>query len=199
LEKEYRNIYNSRSVIKNRRDGKYTEDVWGEWAEKLFSGWKIEDQISMFGELVGFLSHSKQIQRGYDYGCDPGTNDFWVYRMTKTDEYGKVKELSFKEIQEYCSQHDLKTVPVFYQGIAKDLFPEIPVDDEWRKNFLSKLSEKYLEGDCQFCKNKVPAEGIVLRIESNEKKPALKLKSFRFKEKESGERDNGEVNMEEEA
>jgi len=199
LAKEYRNIYSSRSVIKNRRDGKYTDDLWGKWARELFENCSLQDGVSVYGEIVGYVNHSKMVQKGYDYSCKPDENKLYVYRITHTDENGNVREYSFNEIRDYCDFQDLETVPIFYQGKAKDLFPNIAIDDEWRKNFLHSLSEKYLEKNCQFCKTKVPAEGIVLRIESKDKKPALKLKSFRFKEKESKERDSGESNIEEES
>lgn len=199
LEKEYRNIYSSRTVIKTRRDGKFTDDVWGVWARELFNKSKVEDGYTVYAEIAGYISHSKMVQKNYDYGFKPNENGLLVYRITHVDENGNVRELSFKEIQEYCAKHDLKIVPVYYQGKAKDLFPEIGVNDEWNKNFLARLSETYLEGDCEFCKNKVPSEGIVIRNESNERKPALKLKSFRFTLKESEARDKGESNMEEES
>lgn len=197
--KEYRNIYSSRSIIKNRENGEYTADVWGKWAREVFDNNKVEDGMTIFCELIGYVSHSKMIQKSYDYGFPVNENGMVVYRMTNTDSDGNVRELSFAEIQEYCRKHDLKTVPVLYQGIAMELFPEILVDNDWKINFLHKLSETYLEKDCQYCNNKVPSEGIVLRVESNNNKPALKLKSFRFTLKESESRDKGESDIEAEA
>jgi hypothetical protein len=138
------------------------------------------------------------IQKNYCYGYSPGTNGMHVYRITRTDTAGNVYEYSFKEIIEFCEEYGFKTTPVLYQGVAKDLFPELIIDESWNKEFLKKLSEKYLEGDCQFCKAKVPAEGVVLKIESRENRPVFKHKSFRFKTKESSERDSGESNLEEE-
>jgi len=138
------------------------------------------------------------IQKNYCYGYDPGTNGLHIYRITRVAPNGEVYEFSFKEIIEFCEEYGLKTTPVLYQGIAKDLFPDLIVDENWNKEFLKKLSEKYLEQDCKFCKAKVPAEGIVLKIESKTGRPVFKHKSFAFKTKESSERDNGELNMEEE-
>jgi len=198
LSKEYRLIYSSRSVIKNRRDGKYTEDPWGKWAEIIESK-NIGPGITLYGEIVGYVNESKMIQKGYCYGYDRGKNGLHVYRITKTDQFGKIVEYSFKEIQKFCNDFELNTTPVFYQGLAKDLFPEIEINEEWNKEFLKKLSEKYLEGDCPYCRNKVPAEGVVLKIESKETRPVFKHKSFAFKSRESADRDKGEVNLEEES
>jgi hypothetical protein len=54
-----------------------------------------------------------------------------------------------------------------------------------------------LEKDCVLCRNNVPDEGIVLRIE-NPNTEAFKLKSFRFLQKETKDLDQGVVSMEDE-
>jgi hypothetical protein len=53
-----------------------------------------------------------------------------------------------------------------------------------------------LEKYCEFCSNKVPAEGIVLRRDGKTHYEAYKLKSRLFLLKESEALDNGEVDME---
>jgi len=199
LDKEYHNVYSSRSIIKNRKDGTYTDDVWGKHAKEIFERNILPEGVSIFSEIVGYVNQGKQIQKSYDYGHKPGESGLYVYRMTSVDPAGNVTEWSFKDIIKFCRRNDLMYVPVYYQGIVKDLFPEIPVDDDWRKNFLKALSDKYLEKDCEFCKTKVPAEGIVVRNESKDKKPAFKFKSFAFSLRESGDRDKGETNIEEES
>ena len=62
---------------------------------------------------------------------------------------------------------------------------------------VDKLREKYLEKQCTVCKNKVPNEGIVLRVDELGSR-ALKLKSFAFLQKETKDLDKGNVDMEEE-
>jgi hypothetical protein len=195
--KEYTNIYASRSIVKNREDDQYTKDLWGQYAKLLFENNAIQDGITLYGEIYGYVGHSKMVQKGYDYGCEPGSNKLSIYRITHTDSEGNVREFSFKEILDYCELNHLSVVPVYYQGVASDIFPDIPVDENWSITFLTKLADTYLEKDCEFCRNEVPSEGIVLRVESDPNKTALKYKSFRFKERESGERDLGETNIEE--
>ena len=46
------------------------------------------------------------------------------------------------------------------------------------------------------CINKVPREGIVLRIMEDPVSEAFKLKSFRFLDRERSEMDKGQVDME---
>jgi len=193
-EVEYKFVYSSRSVLKNRRDGKFTDDVWGTIASELRDD--IPEGYNVYGEIVGY-SGGKTIQKGYDYGVPVGECEFRVYRITYNLSDGKARELEWYEIEEFCIEHGLKTVPVYYNGLAKYLFMDIPVDDNWRDNFLSKLKETYLDKTCELCTTGVVNEGIVLRIESGEHKTALKFKSPTFVLKESAARDNNEEDMEE--
>ena len=184
-EQYYRFVAASRNVIQNRRAGGFTDNHWGDHA-RLLDG-KIPDGFSIFGEIVGGT-----IQKNYDYGCLPNQTEFYAFRMSKTSPEGEVTEMSFKYLQKFCRQNGIKVVPVYYQGAAQDLFPEIPKGEGWNKAFFEKLKERYLEKDCVLCKNKVPDEGIVLRNESSTLKKGFKLKSFAFLQKESKERDEEE-------
>ena len=69
----------------------------------------------------------------------------------------------------------------------KDLYPDIPVDDNWRKNVLDRLKNDKnfkMEELEPFCRLKVPREGIVLRINGDVIPEAFKLKCLRFLQKE---------------
>lgn len=194
-ENEYKFVYSSRSVLKNRRDGKYTEDVWGIIAKEMEE--EIIENFNVYGEIVGYTPGGKMIQKNYDYGLRKNECEFRVYRITENTPDG-VRELEWYEIEEFCYEHGLKTVPVHYNGIAKDLF-NIPVDKNWHDNFLAKMKESYLDQTCNLCTTGVVNEGVVLRIESKEKKTALKFKSPKFLVQESSARDAGEEDMEEDA
>lgn len=195
VDTEHKFIYSSRSILKNRRDGKYTEDVWGKIAEELDGN--IPPNIICYGEIVGFSSINKHIQKNYDYGITKGDLDFYLYRMTENTPDG-VRELSWDEIKEFSKKTLFDTVPVYFKGKAKDMF-DIPVDDNWREQFLIALKVKYLDKTCEFCTTGVVNEGIVIRNESKESKTALKYKSPSFLIKESAARDKGEEDMEEES
>jgi hypothetical protein len=194
-DKEYKFVYSSRSVIKNRRDGKLTDDVWGIIASELQGN--IPEGYTVYGEIVGHTPGGKTIQKNYDYGVPKNECEFRVYRITYnlTDGY---RELEWYEIEEFCHEHGLKTVHVYYNGLAKDLF-DIPLDKDWQDNFLSKMKETYLDNPCEFCTTGVVNEGVVLRLETKEHKTALKFKSPLFVIGESRARDNDEVDMEEES
>jgi hypothetical protein len=174
----------------------YTDDVWGVIAAELDE--EIPEGFSVYGEIVGYTPGGATIQKNYDYGVTKGECEFRVYRITYNNGEN-THELEWYEIEEFCYDHGLRTVPVYYTGEAKDMFPEIPVDDNWRDNFLAKLKEVHLDKDCDLCTTGVVNEGVVLRIENNPKRIALKFKSPKFVIKESEARDNNEVDMEEES
>ena len=147
--------------------------------------------MSIYGEVVG---HS--VQKNYDYGVPENDVDFYAYRITLTNEDGYVYEMPMNEVVDFCSQNNIKHVPVFYTGPAKDLF-NIKVNETFHENFLLNLKSAFnLEKKCELCLNDVPAEGICVRNLSKPKQRALKFKSFIFLKKETADLDNGESNVE---
>lgn len=190
---EYKKMYSSRTVIKHIEDkyhtenqGFYNTDIYGkvfnEVKDVLFEGYTI------YGEIVGYQG-DKLIQKGYDYGCKPGEHKFVVYRITSQEPSGLL-EWSWNEIRDFCEEYGLETVPEVFYGTIKDFIKKESLDNA-NELFLEILKRTYLEGDCVFCKNKVPAEGICIRNESLNK-IAYKLKSKKFLLGESVALDSGE-------
>lgn len=205
-DKHYDYIYSSRSVIKNgyeydKKDHNhyYKEDVWGIVSKEVFPC--LEKGITVYGEIVGFTPEGRHIQKGYDYGCLPKNHAFYVYRITSTNVDGRVVEFTWPQVLDYCTRYNLKTPPTVHHGEALNLYerfnmgPEFTDDNQFRENLLTYLINAHTEGDCYMCTNKVPAEGIVLRIEGPQFQ-AYKLKSFRFLERESAQLDTEEVDIE---
>jgi hypothetical protein len=218
VESKYDNLYSSRSVIKNQyineavQSGYYNEDIWGTVNKELEG--KIEQGVTIYGEIVGYLSSGRAIQKGYDYGCSQGmvgpdnnitaTNTdnpehkFVVYRITYTKPDGNVIEFSWNQVKEYCKKYNLETVIEIFNGPATWFLDETQ-EEGYAERFLEVLTENFLEGDCKFCKNKVPAEGIVLRRDNNTTAfDVYKLKSKRFILGETKAADAGETNIEDE-
>lgn len=229
--KEYNLISASRRVIKGIGDkfinegGYYKFDVW-KHVTYLYKD-RIENGITLYYEIVGYLPDGKMIQKGYDYGClNPITKaserlynsktlnltpekrillnykesiafKVRVYRITYTTLYGDVIEFSWEQIKRYCEKHGLFHVQELFTGSARSFLPIQPGEDIdiWRQAFLNKISQNYFEEHDPECLNKVPAEGIVIRIE-NGKPEAYKFKSFLFLEQESKQLDSGEVDTE---
>lgn len=193
---EYKFIYSSRNTIKSRRDGSFTDDVWGEWAQALEP--KLPAGFSIYGEIVGYTKNGRAIQKDYAYGCNPLENQLYVYRVTYTDRVGQVLELDWQAVRDFCEQYNLQAVPTYFYGKASDLFDIDTEEGNWNDKFLELLTETYLEKPCEICNTGIVREGICLRRETSSHKNAWKLKSFAFLQKESADRDNDVSNMEEE-
>lgn len=194
---EYRFTYSSRSILKNRRDGKWTNDLWGKHGEELWNDNAVDPGISLYGEILGWSGPNSNIQKNYDYGVRRGESEFWVYRITHTSKDGVVYEFTWDEIEKYCDEHNLMTVPVYYKGPANELFDDVPVDDTFHEKFLERLKEKYLDKTCELCTTGVVNEGIVLKDNSKDSRPVYKFKSPAFLVRESSARDNNEEDIEE--
>jgi len=199
VDTQYDNIYSSRKVIKNEDFNTsgvhyYDTDIWGLVNEKVKD--KVLDGMTLYGEAVGYTPSGKAIQGAYDYGCQIGEFDYYVYRIIMSNASGYTVEFTTQQVKNWCKENGIKSVVELYYGKAKTLFPELNIEDHWNENFLKRLQETYLEKDCWNCKNKVPDEGIVVRVEDTFETEALKLKSFRFLEGESKSLDSGEVDME---
>lgn len=201
VDSHYDLVYSSRKVVKNgyldpseaNHNHFYTTDVWGDCAKKLEPF--LKNGISLYGEIVGYTKDGAEIQKGYDYKCNPKTFDFYAYRVTYTSVDGDVYEMSPREMKTYCDRYGIKTVPEIYYGKAKNLY-DISTSDHWREELLQRLCDDYLEKDCDLCTNKVPDEGICLRVDKPLDIEIYKLKSFAFLQMETKALDDGVVDME---
>lgn len=187
IDTEYSYLYASRTVIKNdllNGTGFCPANVWQHAGEKHFAG-KLHNGETVYFEIVGYLPDTQTfIQKPFDYGCLPGEYKIAVYRITLTSDDGTVSEYSWNAMKERCKELDVPTVEEFYYGKLGDMYKDIAWDENWNVNFLQRLQNEFLEGDCPLCRNKVPEEGIVIRPDALYIEP-YKLKSKRFILKES--------------
>jgi hypothetical protein len=193
----------------------YQSDVWGFYS-KLLHG-KIEKGTTIYGEIVGYLPDSTSgIQslggKVYDYGCKPGENKLMIYRIKRVMEDGSVFEFNVQDVHDYTERAIIFTlkeldnmhgthyadqiipIPILYNGTMKDLYPEIDTETHWHENVLNamKCDKRFcMEMDEPLCKNKLPREGIVLRINDDPVAEAFKLKCLKFLGKEAEEMDKG--------
>ncbi len=201
-EVKYDIVYSSRKVIKNQylnpnqNEGFYGEDIWGVVAKEI--GHLIPKNWTLYGEILGNTVSGAQIQQGFDYGCTGGEHKFYVYKISVVNTDGNVIFLTDKQIEEFCEKVGLLYKDTFiYYGKAVDLYnlPLVNVH-EWREIFLAKLEEQFNEKNCYMCTNKVPEEGIILRVERLEQYDVYKLKSKRFLLMESEEQEKEVSNIE---
>lgn len=197
---EYDYLYSSRKVIKNQEINPnskhyYDEDIW------LLAHNKLKDHLqkgmTFYYEIVGFLPNGGMIQKDYDYGCDEKQFEIYIYRITQTNVDGKVFEFSAKQVQDFCKKNGLNAVPQLFYGFAKDFSDERMTTENWQNKFLEEIKKKYNEKNCYMCKNVVPEEGVVIRVEKLDLE-AYKQKSFLFYERETKQMDKGESDIESE-
>jgi hypothetical protein len=205
--KYYDIVYASRRVVKGTLtkeiDGKdhyYKSDVWKIVAERLKD--IVHDNMTVYGEIVGYTPEGSPIQKNYDYGCEVGELDFYVYRITLTTNDGRPYDFSWGQVRDFCKKMGIKHVPELYYGQFAGLFPQHEVEERFddRRAFneyaLEYLRDKYLEQKCTICKNDVWDEGIVLG-KDDLFFSKFKFKSFNFLKAESDSLDKGEENLEE--
>lgn len=211
--KVYGNVYSSRSVIKNqyinpKAQSFYGSDVWG-CVNRDFSPY-ISEGMTVYGEIVGYLEGSQQmIQKNHDYGCEPGCWKFMPYRITETDEFGNKTEWDIDKVDEWTrnlvAEHpELADKTMFlnivYYGRLGDLYPDLDPKNHWHSNLLARMktdTKRFkMEMNEPMCKNKVPREGIVVRIVGDPLARAWKLKCKNHYARECKENDEGVVNIE---
>lgn len=190
----------------------YQTDIWGIVKDELKD--IIPKGFTLYGEILGYTPSGEQIQKGYDYGCTSVPKSsaeipalYWqhktyIYRITFTNEDGFVIELNDLQIKEFCDKYGLNYTDTFYfYGKVRELVEPLyhgEIDGYWKELLIKELEEKYNEKDCYMCKNCVPEEGIILRVNKTFAYEAYKLKSFRFLEGETKQLDTEQSNIEDE-
>lgn len=202
---QYGLTWSSRRVIKGVEDalvGKehfYTSDVWGAVAQEI--GELVPQGYSIYGEIVGYTPDGSSIQPGYHYGCIHKQHRFLVYRVTQTNPQGKVIELSWPQMKEFCEKLGLEMVKELWYGQVQNYIPgsQDVIDSEgnWHTILLSQLEHEYIKEDmCSHNNYEVPTEGICVRVDRLDSCDTYKLKTFTFFEWESKALDRGEIDIE---
>lgn len=133
----------------------------------------------------------------FSYGCNPKPlptmidantgkvvqeavpqSDFYVYRMTMTNEDGDVVEYTPDFMRYRCEQMGAKCVPVLWKDYA---MPRGIIEYDWDAGeYIKHIAEKYYDGPDPIGKTHV-REGVVIRIVNRPKFTAYKHKNFSFK------------------
>lgn len=198
----YDNLYSSRKVIKNdtlnpNPNHYYKVDIWKK-ANDLIKDKLIAGE-TVYGEIVGYAGPGTYIQKDYDYGCADGEFKVFIYRITHTNSDGEVIELSYNQLHDRAHQLGVAPVPHIYSGYASQLEPRLDTDHDprdWQERLKNTIASKWVnDADCWICTNKVPAEGVCVRIEGLRPR-VYKYKNFRFLGLESDQLEKGISNIE---
>lgn len=192
---EWGMLSGSRRVVLDTFDGEfYGSNEFRKKYHDFFEG-KLRKGEVVYGEIVGYINeytpimpvaNNKKLKdkefvkrfgdtTTFSYGCAPGESDFYVYRMTMTNEDGDVVEYPTWLAELRCEQMGVKHVPVIKKLL---LAPESPFTKD--KELLLTVVNKFAEGNDPIGQTHIK-EGVVVRIENREKFTAFKHKSFEFK------------------
>lgn len=209
-EKEVSVVTGSRRVVlkdMNSTDGYYSDNTFRKKYHDLLKD-KLPEGFEIFYEIVGYVNETTPIMGTvsngkvkdkefkkkfgdttiFSYGCKPGENEMYVYRMTATTADGTVVEIPWENIKVWCDKLGVKHVP----ELGKFIYTT-PEDLKERVN-------KYLDGMPvdEIGKTHI-AEGVVVRIDNRESFTAYKDKVFEFKVCEGIIKDNSDAPDMEEA
>ena len=210
-DKEYRSFKpvtgTRRVVLKDYEGGYYGSNVFRQKWHDFFKD-KLPTGFCVFYEIVGWVDENRTIMPSCDnkkikdkeftkkfgketvfsYGCEPGTNDIYVYRITATVDDGTVVELPWEAVKVWCDIWGVKHVP----ELEKFLF----TTPEDLKERVAKYNDN-MPAD-EIGKTHV-AEGVVVRIDNRKEFTAFKEKSWEFKVLENIVKDTADApDMEEE-
>ncbi|AMU74030.1 RNA ligase family protein [Mycobacteroides abscessus] len=192
----YEDVAGSRRVIKGRSENNhyYDSDIWAacaKWLEGL-----IPENFIVYGELIGWESEEKPIQKGYTYNLRPGDCALYVYRVATVNGQGVIADLSWEGVEQFCAAIGVKTVPVihkFNEYVSAEDEPRITeayVDAYLDKNLADKFS-----GALPLSNPLSVDEGICVRVEGQVPR-IFKAKSPIFFEHETKMLDKGEEDLE---
>ena len=209
-EKEVSVVTGSRRVVlkdMNSTDGYYSDNTFRKKYHDLLKD-KLPEGFEIFYEIVGYVNETTPIMGTvsnskvkdkefkkkfgdttvFSYGCKPGENEMYVYRMTATTADGTVVEIPWENIKVWCDKLGVKHVPELEKFIYTT-----PEDLKERVN-------KYLNGMPvdEIGKTHI-AEGVVVRIDNRDSFTAYKDKVFEFKVCEGIIKDNSDAPDMEEA
>jgi hypothetical protein len=116
-------VFGSKNVIKDinnpNQNHFYTTDIWTDEGKKLEG--LIPENFLVYGELIGWTPNGAPIQKHYTYQVPTSTCDLYVYRVAFVNGQGKVVDLAWDQVVEFCKDAGLKTVPELWRGAMKDL------------------------------------------------------------------------------
>lgn len=189
ITKKYQIVSGTRhQTLRSYDNGFYGSNQFRQKYNDMFIG-KLPKGMTVYGEIVGWVNESTPImprcnnskvkdkefskmygkETVFTYGCMPGESDFYVYRITMSNEDGVTVELPTEETILWCERLGVKYVPL----LEKFLYTT------WED--LNERCQKYLDVPEPLSNGSHVTEGVVVRIDNRSRFTAYKTKSWYFK------------------
>lgn len=155
---EFDNVYGSRKVIKDvnnpLQNHYYKTDIWSEEGARL-NGLVPENWI-VYGELVGWTKDGAAIQANYTYQVPQNIAELYVYRVAIVNAQGRIADLSWDAVMEFCDSAGLRHVPELWRG---------PIEDFDAESWLDKKYSAFEPTAVPLAKESPCDEGVCVRVE----------------------------------
>jgi hypothetical protein len=189
-EREFDYVFGSRNVIKDANNPYqnhfYGDDIFTQEGKKLEG--LIPEGYILYGELIGWTASGAPIQRNYTYQVPELTSDLYIYRIAHVNPQGKICDLSWDQVKEFCATAGLKHVPELWRGKMRDFdFVSDILDKAFYSAGLPQAVPLAEESPCD--------EGICIRVDGIAPY-ILKAKSPLFLEHETKMNDQGISDLE---
>lgn len=177
-----------RVVLRDYDGGYYGSNAFRKKYNDFFVD-KLPKGMTVYGEIVGWVDKNtpimpkcsnskvkdKEFSKQYGaetiftYGCEPGENKCYIYRITMTNDDGITIEIPTEETIKWCDRLGCEYVPL----LEKFLYTT------WED--LNERCAQYLDVPEPLANGSHVTEGVVVRIDNRSKFTAYKTKSFAFK------------------
>jgi RNA ligase len=189
-EYEYDYVFGSRKVIKDANNPLhkhfYDVDIWSIEGKKLEG--MLPQNCVVYGELIGWTPSGAPIQANYTYNIPQGECRLYVYRVAFVTEQGRVIELHWDHVKQFCRELGLNHVPELWRSRLSEAPIEAMMDKRYADigyAFALPLGENKSLVD----------EGICIRVDTMVPY-ILKAKSPIFLQHESKLLDTGVADLE---
>lgn len=177
-----------RVILRTYSGGFYGSNAFRQKYNDFFAD-KLPKGFTVYGEIVGWVNEDTPImprcknskvkdkefsklygeETVFTYGCEPGENRAFIYRITITNDDGIAVEIPTEETIKWCERLGCEYVPL----LEKFLYTT------WED--LNERCEKYLDQPEPLANGSHVVEGVVVRIDNRSVFTAYKTKSFTFK------------------
>jgi len=176
---EYDHVYGSRKVIKDannpNQDHFYGHDLWSLVGKRYDA--VIPENFIVYGEVIGWSSPDSPIQKNYTYGIPTGENELYVYRVALVTNQGRIVDLGWDQVKNFCVESGLMHVPELWRGKHSELVIEDFIDMQLRDIHADAIplhqGKKYVD------------EGVCIRTDAGTAPYILKAKSPIFLQHET--------------